>query len=1074
MKNSIACIVSFCVCCLCSTPALHAADWPTYRADSQRSGIAREALQLPLRPLWTHHSPYEPVPAWPDMPAQQDYWHSIAELNPTHTYDRAFHVVVVGDLLYYGSSADDTVNCLNAYTGKKVWTFYTEGPVRLAPTLHKGRVYVGSDDGRVYCLYGKTGQLAWTYRPTALDRRIPGNARIISTWPIRSGIVIQDNIAYFCAGIFPNQGVFLCAVDADNGQEVWQHRTDVSSQGYVLGSPKYLYVPTGRTAPVAYERETGKKLGSVGSGGGCFAVVLNDMLVHGDGEKGEIQISDSGSREGIVSMPGLRLIAQGPMLYILQKDSISALNRAEYLRLSHQINAILKVKEKQRSEAQKQALVELNKQRRACVLWKAPCAEAYAMVMAGDTLYTGGNSKVTAYSTDQGKRLWSASVQGKAHGLAVAQGRLFVSTDQGHIHCFGPGPLQGTPPVLTTSDFSLWPADRYSARYEQMARDILRQSGVTKGYCLMLNIDTGQLAYELARQSDLHVVVVDPDARKVNVARSQIHQSGLYGQRIAIHQGGLEALPYQAYCANLIVCQLDASADGVPTAAAELNRLLRPGQGRLVLIQAGDQAFANKIETWTGNAFSEVRIFSDKHVSRALARRPNLKGTGQWTHLYADPANTACSGETQITDTLQLAWFGRPGPRTITDRHHRSMSPLFQNGQLFIYGDERVISADAYNGTVLWDLPVPGSRRLGMMNDCGNMCVSGDTVYIAAAHTCWLIDVDSGVCTKKYLTPTRDSVSKAHWGYIATADDQLFGSTQRPTSSFASFGFGDDTVGQIEGDFKLKALSHGLFSLQRRSGQLLWQYHRGLIMNSAITMGQEHIYFIESRDPDLLANAQGRISAHRFCGDHTFLVALDRRTGQVTWETPFAFPYQHQMFLSYAGAKVIVTGSYNVNKQVIYDLYAFLSDTGKMNWHTSTNTPAPEGGVHGEQWQHPAIIGDQIYLTPRDTRTLYQYDLHTGAQAQSRRPKWGGCGTVSASASHLFYRNANPEMQNLDKNDQIKITSSTRAGCWINIIPAGGMVLIPEGSSGCTCAYSLQTSMGFIPVSDGSILKERR
>ena len=90
-----------------------------------------------------------------------------------------------------------------------------------------------------------------------------------------------------------------------------------------------------------------------------------------------------------------------------------------------------------------------------------------------------------------------------------------------------------------------------------------------------------------------------------------------------------------------------------------------------------------------------MRTWSDATHSWALARRPDLNGIGQWTHLYADPANTACSGETHITDSLQLAWFGRPGPRKITDRHHRSMSPLFQNGQLFIYGDERIISADA-------------------------------------------------------------------------------------------------------------------------------------------------------------------------------------------------------------------------------------------------------------------------------------------------------------------------------------------------------------------------------------------
>jgi len=43
------------------------------------------------------------------------------------------------------------------------------------------------------------------------------------------------------------------------------------------------------------------------------------------------------------------------------------------------------------------------------------------------------------------------------------------------------------------------------------------------------------------------------------------------------------------------------------------------------------------------------------------------------------------------------------------------------------------------------------------------------------------------------------------------------------------------------------------------------------------------------------------------------------------------------------------------------------------------------------------------------------------------------------------------------------IRGSAWPGCWINIIPAGGLVLIPEASSGCTCGYPLQTSMAFIP-----------
>jgi hypothetical protein len=39
----------------------------------------------------------------------------------------------------------------------------------------------------------------------------------------------------------------------------------------------------------------------------------------------------------------------------------------------------------------------------------------------------------------------------------------------------------------------------------------------------------------------------------------------------------------------------------------------------------------------------------------------------------------------------------------------------------------------------------------------------------------------------------------------------------------------------------------------------------------------------------------------------------------------------------------------------------------------------------------------------------------------------------------------------------------TRSGCWINMIQAGGLVLVPEASSGCTCGFPLQTSLAYIP-----------
>ena len=70
---------------------------------------------------------------------------------------------------------------------------------------------------------------------------------------------------------------------------------------------------------------------------------------------------------------------------------------------------------------------------------------------------------------------------------------------------------------------------------------------------------------------------------------------------------------------------------------------------------------------------------------------------------------------------------------------------------------------------------------------------------------------------------------------------------------------------------------------------------------------------------------------------------------------------------------------------------------------------------------------------------------------------------MSASASSLYFRATNPTEYLLGERKLRRITTVSRPGCWINIIPAGGLVLIPEASSGCTCDFAVQASMAFLP-----------
>src|SRR5262249_5605376 len=141
--------------------------------------------------------------------------------------------------------------------------------------------------------------------------------------------------------------------------------------------------------------------------------------------------------------------------------------------------------------------------------------------------------------------------------------------------------------------------------------------------------------------------------------------------------------------------------------------------------------------------------------------------------MYSDPANTACSADPLVTGEMQLQWFGKPGPRAMIDRHHRTSAPLYHNGRLFVPAEDRVIGVDAYNGTVLWDMTVPNSRRVAAFRDSGHLVAANEALYVAAGDSCLALDPRTGKVLKAHVLP--DAGKGFEWGYTARAGDWLIG-----------------------------------------------------------------------------------------------------------------------------------------------------------------------------------------------------------------------------------------------------------------------------------------------------------
>ena len=448
-------------------------DWPTYQHDNHRSGTTSEKLKFPLESAWTFKSSRPPQNAW-EGPAKWDAYSTQADLKSMRNFDPAFYVTVIGNRMYFGSSADDAAHCLDTQTGEKVWSFYTNGPVRLPPTIDGGKAYFGSDDGNAYCVDASNGELVWQHKPSTDDKIIPVNGKLISTYPVRTGVLIRDGKAYFGASMLPWRNSHLVAVDAQTGHRdgpglFSETYTGLTMQGAFLASDDYIYVLQGRSAPTVFTRDSGERKGTVSGEGGVYALITEDdsFIAGAPSQKvDKFTEKDAEGNDQMASYEGAnRIVVDGGIAYLHSKGELSAFNRSEYMAIQAEIFARepeLKKIEKEIKELRKKtdankedaeakdALREASRERKRlgdeidgfiaklpdCFMWRIPCDLPQALVKSGDTLLAGGTDAVAAYDIKTGDQVWTARVNGIAHGLAVANGRLYVSTDKGYIHCF--------------------------------------------------------------------------------------------------------------------------------------------------------------------------------------------------------------------------------------------------------------------------------------------------------------------------------------------------------------------------------------------------------------------------------------------------------------------------------------------------------------------------------------------------------------------------------------------------------------------------------------------------------------
>jgi len=613
---------------------------------------------------------------------------------------------------------------------------------------------------------------------------------------------------------------------------------------------------------------------------------------------------------------------------------------------------------------------------------------------------------------------------------------------------------------FTIPNVSPLTAIKVSDDIKQTAASILEETGITRGICLLIDSGDGVLAHELAQQSQLRIIGLGENHENVRLARRLLTSAGSYGARVTVHLfDPTNPLPLNGMFANLIYLK---PKNGHTQLMKEINPVanwLRPDGGvAYIQFPSGTDKETIRQQVWFKDlqeaAINKGLKLETGNAGIKLTRGP-LAGSGEWSHQYGNASNAAFGGEklsgVSNTDDLEVQWIGRPRPRAQPDRNGRKPAPLSTGGRLFVQGLNRIITLDAYNGTVLWSRELPEIQRFNMPRDSSNWAANREYLFAAINGECWKWNAGTGELESRISIPSQSaSPTPLDWSYLSPHHDRIIGSSVVKDSAFTTF-WGGGSAGWYDaknGVVTQKVCSENLFAVDSKNGRLAWLYGDGLIVNSTITLANDRAWFVEARHPELKSKKKRQLGGSLFWKQQ-YLTCLDLENGELLWSKPLKIvPGEVALYLAHGEGKLVLVSS----GSAAYNTYTFNDGDGEIVW--TRKIPWPQDH-HGGHMARPAIAGGTVYIRPS------ALSLVNGIPLKIQMPG-GGCGTYAASENALFFRSGNVTMWDRKKG---KTTSwnRLRPDCWLSTIPAAGLLLSPEGGGGCSCGSWMETSIVFAP-----------
>lgn len=393
-------------------------DWPTFRANNSGTATTKAVIATKAKLLWQ-----TPI---------------IKNTTPT--------APVTVDNFVFVSADDGIVRAFDSSTGKPAWKAYTGGSIRIAPTIANGRAFVGSGDGWAYAFEAKTGRQLWRFRAAPVQRNIPVYGSLLSTWPVASGVIVQDDTAYIAAGIVNYDGTHVYALDAKTGNIKWQNNTSghlnkeaksgVSVQGHMLLFGGKLSLAGGNAvSPAIYDITNGN----------C----LNDPTKVQNTANNNVPASFS-PRGSELYRIGNGIVACGKPFYahpeydvfdqtVFNKTLLTTTGDLDITWVNNTKIMCYPRVTKNRDQTYlagwgKTAIPGLKPN------WQYDCPNSKAVVICNNAVLVATETKLTALNLKDGKTIWTKNLPASPvlWGMAVDRnGKIILTLKNGQVLCFG-------------------------------------------------------------------------------------------------------------------------------------------------------------------------------------------------------------------------------------------------------------------------------------------------------------------------------------------------------------------------------------------------------------------------------------------------------------------------------------------------------------------------------------------------------------------------------------------------------------------------------------------------------------